>query len=216
MPRLVSRAELARIAKVSAMAITKICRTRLMEACIGPRVDLDHPSVLAYLASKDIAPPAALEAPVRAPLEPTAPRPSSKSASGQREALEASDEKIDVEQYADMTLRQIADLFGTVTAFKDWLDARKKQVAIREKELRNWELEGRLIPRDAVRTHVFGAIDGANRRLLQDAPKTITRRLYAMAKSGAAIEEAEQVVREIVGSQLRPVKDVAARALRSG
>ena len=75
---------------------------------------------------------------------------------------------------------------------------------IREKELRNWEVEGKLIPRDGVRTHVFGAVEGANRRLLRDAPKTIARRLYAMAKSGASVEEAEQVVREIVGSQLRP------------
>ena len=75
MPRLVSRAELARIAKISAMAITKACRTKLADACTGQRVDLDHPSVLAYLASKGIAPPAPLDPPAEAASEPTAPRP---------------------------------------------------------------------------------------------------------------------------------------------
>lgn len=222
MPRLVTRAELARIAGVSAMAITKVCRTKLADACVGQRVDVDHPSVLAYLASKGAAPPSVADSPPQPPPEPTKLRlvstPSTTDDPAPRAPppVPAPDERVDIEQYADMTLRQIADLFGTVTAFKDWLDARKKQVAIREKELRNWEVEGKLIPRDAVRTHVFGAIDGATRRLLQDAAKTIARRLYAMAKSGSTIEEAEQVVREIIGSQLRPVKDVAVRTLRGG
>lgn len=229
MSRLISRAELARLAGLSRMAITKVARTQLAGACVGPRIDLDHPSVLAYLAQKGVTPPPPLAEP-REPLpDPTPPSPSEAVPCPPAPALAPplrlvpppssrppppSDQDLDIEQFSDMTLREIAERFGTATAFKDWLDARRKQVAIREKELKNWENERRLIPRDAVRAHVFAAIDGANRRLLQDAACTIARRLYAMAKSGTAVEEAEQVVRDIIGSQLRPVKDTAARALR--
>lgn len=123
-------------------------------------------------------------------------------------------DRVDVEQYADWTLRQIADQFGTVIAFKDWLDARKKQVQIREKELRNSEIEGTLISREAVRTHLFSHIDETNRRLLQDVPKTIARRVYALARSDTPVEDAERLVREILSSELRPVKERVARTLR--
>ena len=43
--------------------------------------------------------------------------------------LPSPDERVDIDQYADLTLRQIADHYGTVTAFKDWLDARKKRTS---------------------------------------------------------------------------------------
>jgi hypothetical protein len=121
----------------------------------------------------------------------------------------------DVGSVADMTIREVIKRFGTVTAFKDWLTSLKAIEDIRERRLRNEEADGRLIPREPVKHHVFGAIDAANRRLLNDSPKTIARRVYALAKTGAAIEEAEQIVREIISSQLRPVKVQAARVLRN-
>lgn len=238
MPRLVTRAELARIAGVSAMSITRACRTRLRDACLGPRLDLDHPSAAAYLAERGRAPTTVDDAASPPPTDPTTPGPpptiSSAAASATSEGLPPPPsppaaapptppaplalpnpwDRVDVEQYADWTLRQIADQFGTVTAFKDWLDARKKQVSVREKELKNWEAEGMLIPRDAVRTHVFGHIDGVNRRLLQDVPKTIARRVYALARSDTPVEDAERLVREILSSELRPMKERVARTLR--
>ncbi len=102
-----------------------------------------------------------------------------------------------------------------MTAHADWLDMRKTQVDIREKELKNGALEGKLVPRDWVMTHVLGAVERAFKQLLQDAAKTIARRLYGMAKAGASTEEAEQVVRDIISANLRPAKETAARAARS-
>ena len=122
----------------------------------------------------------------------------------------------DVAEIADLTLREIGRRFGTKTAFRDWLLALKQIEDIREKRLRNEQSEGSLIPREPVRAYVFGAIDAANRRLLSDAPKTIARRVYAFAKSGVPIEQAEETVREIIGSQLRSVKTQAAKVLRGG
>lgn len=49
---LVTRAEFARIAGVSAAAVTKACRRRLAPACVGRRVALEHPAASAYLAAR--------------------------------------------------------------------------------------------------------------------------------------------------------------------
>ena len=56
-PRLVTRAELARIAGVSPMAITKATRRKLEPALLGDHVHVDHPAVAAYLASRGLALP---------------------------------------------------------------------------------------------------------------------------------------------------------------
>jgi hypothetical protein len=104
--------------------------------------------------------------------------------------------------------------FGSVTGFKDWLFSLKQIEDIREKRLRNEESEGRLISRELVKTHVFGAIEATNRRLLGDSPKTIARRVYALANSGVVIEEGERTVREIISSHLGLVKTQVTKALR--
>lgn len=220
MPRLLSRAELSRLAKVSGAAITKACKHQLAPACDGRRVDLDHPATVAYLAGKGVAPPA----PLRSAKEPT-PRTTGARPKASRKAslpaavvevVEADDDAPadDIEAYADMTLRELTDRFGTTTKFKDWLDARKKIADIREKDLKNAETEGSLIERELVKVHVFGAIEAANRKLLNDSPKTIARRIYAAVNGGIPLEESERTVRDIIGSQLQPVKLHAARALR--
>lgn len=111
-------------------------------------------------------------------------------------------------------IRPVVDRFGSMTGLKDWLAALKTIEEIRAKRLDNDEAEGSLIRRDFVRTHVFGAIEAANIRLVNDAPQTIARRIYAKAKAGEPVEEAEIVVHEIISSHLKPVKATAARNLR--
>lgn len=226
MPRFVSRAELARLAGVSAAAITKACKGQLAMACEGKRIDLDHEATRRYLDAKvgsvqsgAMEASSSAERPRRS--RPRAPEPEQEPAVDEEPdaarfatALEHLDPS-DIDGMEDLTLREITARFGTVLAFKDWLDARKKLVDIREKDLRNAETQGVLISRDLVEHHVFGAIENANRQLLADSPKTITRRLFAMARSGAPLEEAERVVRDIISSQLRPVKATAARVLRN-
>ncbi len=232
MPRLVTRSELARIAGVSPAAITKACKASLSEGCVGKRVDLDHPVVVKYLRKKGVAPtsdtvsaPAARSKPTkrrpRSAKKPAGKKPpqrppkkkSSASAASPTDVPDVTDD--DIEAYAHMSLDELVERFGTATAFKDWLDSRKTIEDIRQKTLKNNEIDGRLISRDLVRAHVFGAIESGNRRLLGDSPKTIARRLYALAKNGTPVEEAEAIVREIISSQLAPVKAQAARALRN-
>jgi hypothetical protein len=237
-PKLVSRAELSRIAKVSDVAISKACKKALAPACVGTRVDLDHPAVAAYLERR--APPAeptpAPKAASKGAARPTATRPKPpKQASVPPPSRPGPDREQppqriasappprhprppehieDIEAYGHMSLHEITQRFGSMTAHADWLDMRKTQVDIREKEIKTGVLEGKLVPRDWVMTHVFGALERAFKQLLQDAPKTIARRIYGMAKAGASTEEAEKVLREIISSNLRPAKESAARAAR--
>src|SRR6185295_18342658 len=66
MPRLVSRADLARRAKVSRPALTKQCQKALAPACQGDRVDIDHPAVQAFLKAHGVEDK---PAPARAPTK---------------------------------------------------------------------------------------------------------------------------------------------------
>lgn len=220
MARLVSKSEAARIAGVSAPAVTKACRRLLAPALVADRLDIDHPAFGAYLAARGRTTPEPDATPTDAPKTPT-PESSPPMASAKRRRErepeptapppKATGEELDA--YASV-LRPIIARFGTRRNFRDWLLSLKDIEVIREKTLANEETEGRLISRELVRTHVIGAIEAGNRRLLNDSPKTIARRLYAAAKSGVAVEEAEQTVREIIGSHLEPVKRAAAKQLR--
>lgn len=143
---------------------------------------------------------------------PTEPRPASPQKKGSFRVIGG--DIRDVAEISEMTIRQVVRRWGTVTEFKDWLDATKALETIREKNLRNAETEGNLISKKLIVTHVMGALEAGNRRLLSDTPKTMARRLYAAARADVPIEEAEQMVREIIGSHLRPVKEGAVRLLR--
>lgn len=223
--RLVSKRELSRIAGVSDSAISKACLGQLKPACVGDRIDVDHPAVVKYLKKHGRRPPARPREPEEAPQEGQSDRPPQDEPAPSEETTprftritmvggEGPQGIEDIERFADYTLRQIVNRFGSMTAHRDWLDMRKKQVDIREKELKNLETEGELIPREAVRVHVFGTLEELHKRLLHDVPKNLVRTIYGMAKSGTPVEEAEKDARDKISSLLRPVKDKAARSLR--
>jgi len=229
MRRLVSRSEYARRVGVSAMAITKACRGPLKPACVRDRIDIDHEAAVAYAARHgvNLAPPdrattSAAKTTKKRRAKPTAGRPQASNGAPAPPPIrpelpseEAPPATAELDAFAEL-LAPLVQRFGTGRIFRDWLLALKDIETIREKRLDNDEREGRVIQRELVRTHVFGALEATNKRLLGDAPRTIVRELYALAKSGAAIEEAERAVRENLGSHLAPVKTTAARMLRDG
>jgi hypothetical protein len=235
MPQLVSRADAARLKGVSGAAITKACRKQLAPALVDGRIDLEHEAARGYFgatltqrpaasapsAPTDDAPtsetktePSAAGAPTKgrkakppAPDAPTAPRPP-------KESPPPTDTVKELDEYSSLLL-PLVKRFGTARSFRDYLASLKEIETIREKLLGNDETEGRLISRELVKTHVLGAIEAGNRRLLSDAPKTIARRVFAAAKGGGTVEDAEQLVREIIGSHLKPVATTASRLLRN-
>lgn len=212
MARPVSRSEFARKAGVSPAAVTKWCKNAGVEACLGSRVDLEHDAARQYLTDHGVDPDDVTTEADEGTESDSADRPEHDEDPNRLRISCASD--ADFDEYGDLTLRELIDRHGTVTGVGDWLDAMKKIVDIHEKNLKNAEREGQLIPRELVQVHVFGAIESANRRLLSDAAKTIAHELYPMARRGDPVEAAEKKVRELIGKIITPVKVTAARVLR--
>lgn len=238
MPRLVSRAEFARLAGVSKPAVTKASKGPLLQAaCSADRIDVDHPDAVAYVAAAtkgrkggasaaeqtDRAPTKTPKSTKAAPRAPTPPAKPGRKRAAKPPApphpppppppptVPAEGAK-PLDAYAQM-LDELVTEFGTARNFRDWLQSRKMIADIREKELKIDEAEGRLIRRDLVMTHLLGLIEGAFRQLLTDTPKKITRTMYAMARSDSPLEEAEARTRAFMSEQLEPLRDHAVRVL---
>lgn len=193
---------MARLAGVSRTAVTKACGAKLRNALVGKRIDLNHPTARIYLAGRDEPTTDAEDTDENDTAEPTTHRPDRIDLDG------------DVEQCLDLTLREITDQFRGFQDFEDWLNQRKKIADIHEKDLKNDEMEGVLIPREGVRVHVFGAFDAAFERLVRDVPRNTSARTLAAARSGANTEEIERLIRDAISAVLKPLKQKLVRALR--
>jgi hypothetical protein len=234
----VSKAGYARIVAQSRAAITKRCKATLASAVDGDRIILNRPAALADMAAAGLTPDevsAVLRGETdRAPTKakksrpakaaaPTAPRAKSKKRNrpGPAPRPEPSvpppprvpaPKDSELEQLREL-LRPLTERFGTATTFKDWLAAAKQIEEIQQKRLSNEEARGRLISRELVSAHVFGALGGMTRKLLRDTPKTLARRVLGLGQ-GATVEDAERLIREHISSQIGPVKDKVTRTLR--
>src|SRR5688500_9822128 len=156
--RLVSRAEFARLAGVSRQAISKACGGPLRAACVGDRINIDHPAAAAYLSGKaggsggaalpvatDRAPTRAAKSAPKLPAAPTKPAARDRKAKAKRPAPRPEPsipppprvparKDSELEQLREL-LRPITQRFGTAAAFKDWLAASKSIEEIQQKRL---------------------------------------------------------------------------------
>tara|TARA_R110002153_G_C13332612_1_gene498625 strand:- start:42409 stop:43290 length:882 start_codon:yes stop_codon:yes gene_type:complete len=122
---------------------------------------------------------------------------------------------VNIESFADMTLRELIQRFGTDSAFVDWLKATQIIEAINEKRLKNAQTQGNLVSRELVKIGVIEPLDAVHIKLLTDGSKTITRRVTAMHDSGRGLDEIEAFVKDQITSFIRPVKAKVARALKN-
>lgn len=121
----------------------------------------------------------------------------------------------DIQAFADMTLRELIQRFGTDSSFVDWLKATQIIEAINEKRLKNAQTQGNLVSRELVKIGVIEPLDAVHIKLLTDGSKTITRRVTAMHDSGRGLDEIEAFVKDQITSFIRPVKAKVARALKN-
>jgi len=241
MPRrtLVSRVELSRRARVSKEAVSKACNHgSLRPACVRQRVDIDHPAVVAYLRRHEGKFPVSAQVrpkPEKAPAagaggqpkaqksgrKPQAGAPGVSPKSGGPEGDDEQDPRlpfgvrgVDADVFGRMTLEQIAREYSSMTEFSDVLDAAKTLAIIREKDDRHAQFEGSVVPRELVTAGIFGLLDRLFRRLLGPVPKTIIRRAAAELKAGATAQDAEKIAADLIGSELKAIRDQIARTLR--
>lgn len=204
MTQLLTKGAFARKAGVTPQAIGVQCAKGglLVGALVGGKLDASHADAKAYLKRQ--------KAKRQTDEEPTDRPESPADKAGWSD--DGSPES--VASLADLRLSEIEERFGGRAELEEWLKARKLVEEVREKRLKNDETDGTLIERELVTTHVFGALDESYRRLLSDAVRTITRQLYANAKSGVELERSEQDARKIISKILDPMKRRVAKALR--
>lgn len=152
-------------------------------------------------------------------IDTDAPKPRGQAAVKAAKKAAAADEIVfevpeDIQAFADMTLRELVEKFGTDARFVDWLKATQTIEAINEKRLKNAQTKGELVSRQLVKVGVIEPIDSAHIKLLTDGAKTIARRATAMHDAGRELEEIEKFVADQITSFIRPVKAKVARALK--
>lgn len=223
MARLVKRSEFARMAGVGSKSISVACQRGLLQRAFdGAHIDADHEDARAYLKRHGVdldETDLAVQAAGHTSAATQVRRGSDDGGGSAGQSVVSPPEggggsSADLEQLAD-ALRPLVSRFGTSTGFAAWLDSLKRIEDIREKRLKNEEAERTLIHFDPVKRLAMGYVDASQRRVLRDASRTIARRVYAMARSGEPVEEAERTVREIIGATLRPVKRQVMRVLKN-
>lgn len=215
--RKITKATLAKEACVSRPAITKLCAGSLKPALIGQFIDIDHPLVIKYLNSKKKS----KTVKVKKKAETTQKKPSKKESVNP--PVNPNDELEEPSHYSkdnniknimDLTLRKILAKHGTEDRFKNWVDASKTIKDIQLKDLKIAKEKQDSIERVLVKNHIFGAIEDSNLRLLTDTPKTLATRIFAIAKAGGTIDEAEVLGRELISKQIKNIKATAIRILK--
>ena len=190
------------MAGVSPAAVTKACKNALAPACSGKRIDLDHPAAAEYLKGRAPAPTAKKVVSGTAAANLT--KKTDRTKPGGDDPLQAVPE--DIREFADWSLRDLAERFGTDTAFVDWLKATKSLEDIQEKRIKNAVAEGALVSRELIKNGVLDPINEAHKKMLTDGAKTIALRASTMSEAGEPLIEIEKLVKDQLGSFLRPMK----------
>ncbi len=120
----------------------------------------------------------------------------------------------DIEEFADMTLRDLISKFGTDVRFCDWLNATKSIEAINEKRLKNAATKGDLVSRKLVKDAVISPVDTCHRRLLTDGARSLSIRVAAMHGAGEDQKTIEEYIHNQITSFIRPMKAKISKALR--
>lgn len=209
--KLVSKIRFAKQLGVHRSQVTRWCEKQLAEGVVQGKVDLDHPVIRRWVDNLQVR---ADDKRTAAARQATQADEGDGNGAGKRPRPDVdAPDFADFERIGDLTVREIAELFGSQQTYMDYLIAAHKWEDTRGKRLKNDATEGTLISRELVRIHLFGALESMHRRLLGDAPKTIARRIYALAKADVPLEDGESAAKEILSSIIRPVRDKAAKTL---
>jgi len=230
--RLITKTEAARLAGVSPAAVSKLWRRLPADAKAHGKIWLDHPAVVAWLASHDARPPPMpaptppKPAPRPAPAQPKPVDPSEPAADSEPEvgpdlsdpadailSLGLGLTRTDADYFAGMTLERIAREYGSMAVFADVLKAASVIAQIRERDDKHRREEGEVVTRELV-THAFGELERLSRHLLKPVPDTIVARTVDMHTGGKNLEEIRKVAREIVSSELKATWSGVSALLR--
>lgn len=226
MQRLYSAKRIGEALGVTRQYISRYVKENCPEAKSGTKIDIDHPSITSLFKSKGVDPSAQLKSSeVRtshlAQTEVVS-QSRSKVKAHPRQARNADDigtvmslKDLPIEEHANLTIAEITAAFGSDEEYRGFLDARKKQIEIIERQIKVDEKTGELISREFVRKAVFGLIEEFTSRILVDSAVTIATKVFAHRDSGDSIEEATQTVRDEISKPLKAAKSRIVKNLKS-
>lgn len=218
--RLYPAARIAEACGISRQGLNKLCRNKCPDARSGNKIDINHPVMRAYMESKNADfskhlkpadertdPQASTPVSQRETKLSMARRGTGTQSPRPKQAQEdrPQPDDVDVSEYGNMTLNEIVAEFGTDENFRGFLDAKKKQVEIIEKEIKVKEKLGELVSRDLMDKTRFSLVDGFTSRLLTDFCKSSPVDLRAAFESGKDNIEIEALQRKLLSLQLNPL-----------
>jgi hypothetical protein len=233
---LVTKAIFADIAGVTPTAITKACKPGkgLAKATVGEgvkmRVDPNHPAAVAYIEDRIQKGPKVTvsinggeEIPYSEYTEglESTPRPTGAGAAKESRKrvsmynIDASEVPDNMQDFADLTIREVVTKFGTDYRMVDYLRALKEIETIDERRIKSAKARGELVHRDLILKGVIEPIDSAHRKMLTDGAKTIARRSVAMIGAGRDVDDIEKFIAEQLSSFIKPAKAKIKRALEN-
>ena len=233
---LITKARFAEVANVSTAAITKATRpgNGLHKATVGEgrkmRIDPNHPAAKAYLEDRRQKKPAVTvsvnggeEIPYDEYMDQVEDTIKLVGAGAAKETrkrrsaynIDPADVPDNMQQFADMTIREVVTKFGTDYRMVDYLRALKEIETIDANRVKNAKARGELVHRDLIVKGVLEPIDSAHRKMLTDGAKTIARRSVAMIGAGKDADELEKFIAEQITSFIKPAKAKIKRALEN-
>lgn len=185
-------------------------------AGLVPEKGRSTPAALAPVKKAPPPPPPALQEPRRIVSGQAARRVTKKDEALEQLSADPTIHEVpeNIEAFADMSLRELIQRFGTDAAFVDWLRATKMIEDINDKRVKNAEARGELVSRRLVKVAIIDPIDAAHTKLLTDGAKTIARRIAAMLGADRSLEDCEEFAKDQIASFIRPVKAKVARTVK--
>ncbi|AUR86582.1 hypothetical protein NVP1087A_01 [Vibrio phage 1.087.A._10N.261.45.F9] len=231
--RLYSANKISEALGLSRQYVNKYCTKHCNDARVGSgkgaRIDINHPAMIALFESKGVDHSADIKpAPERVDPQATKPVSQSESKSAMAKARASSSTKakpkdkkvingrenleaIDITEHGKLTIDEIAAFFGSAPDYRDWLDAKKKQVEVIEKETKIKITLGEYIRKDVVDTSFIGVVDAFNSRLLTDFCKSAPIDLRPAFESGKDDIQIESLIRTMLEKEIVTIVKAQAR-----
>ena len=193
--KIITKAELARVANVSRSAITKAANGPIAAAVVNGKINIEHALVIEWLSSKNIyidGVKAKQKADVIKSQEPT-------TIGG-----------IDIKELEHLTIKEIGMQYGTLDGFKIFVETLRSISTYNFKNMRRKTLRSTLIDRDLVSKSIFSLIDVANDKLTSELPQVLVKNIVTRVQNGGNVlsEDVEKMIRDSISRELKNTKKI--------
>ena len=120
-----------------------------------------------------------------------------------------------MQEFADMSLRELITKFGTDLRFVDWLKSIKLIEDIEEKRIKNAASSGELVNRKLIRVGILDPVESTHRKLLTDGSKRMSVRVRALGDAGHGTADIEKFISKQITSFIKPMKAKVSKALQN-